>query len=678
MSGGGSEHRDAQRKAAASKPVSGCDSAVQSCPLAYLVVIVKTSSGTPVDLADVRFLELSARDQTDLDGRYDVGQIEPGFYTVYASKWLHFTPDGDNTAQATVLVMAGETRTVELVLDSVEVHMHVDADRDGKADDDRTGYDKWEWGAGKKGAIILCNNDGDGAAAASDNADDKVNTGNDTSELAPLEFRRIGAKAPPDMKAFLKVSKKDFIRIFDNRAAGTVEVIGPTSGKDKYEFPNLNFAKREFGIEALRYADGAFSDDVKLTFEVHYAGALLYTEDAVLKVAPWMMPSHLDKAETVYVVKFDARLPAGMTTNSRFRIELETFVKGAGCTVVEHANGDRWMQDCMEFGYSSLPGAGFRTNSAAFRKRPLKDYPRSLRKADLGYHEEVSFADARTDTTFDSTGNLECTPPVTSKAGKRYPWGRIYYGPGAPGAKMNADVVAFLKKQTVQAPIEVDTSWLLVGHVDELMSIVPGGPKGFKLVLASPKRAYAILNAHKAANGASKLLTARRFPQRDMAGTFIGWADAEVSISNYLSSGIPALGLDPADLKTFNDDCQAKLDTTKNDLKKELGLDEADIIHLPVLFHANHLQPNKADALTGDIVNMLVLNKTCIPPKPFGPVVGGKDLFEEEMRKALKPLGLTVNFLDDWYEYHVAKGEVHCGTNTLRAQPNAKWWEFKP
>src|SRR6516165_11032391 len=73
--------------------------------------------------------------------------------------------------------------------DLVEFHLHLDADRDGKVDADRTGLDKWHWGAGKKGAIILCNNDDDEGASASDNHDAKINKGNDRDEIAPLVIR---------------------------------------------------------------------------------------------------------------------------------------------------------------------------------------------------------------------------------------------------------------------------------------------------------------------------------------------------------------------------------------------------------------------------------------------------------------------------------------------------------
>lgn len=76
---------------------------------------------------------------------------------------------------------------------------------------------------------------------------------------------------------------------------------------------------------------------------------------------------------------------------------------------------------------------------------------------------------------------------------------------------------------------------------------------------------------------------------------------------------------------------------------------------------------------------MLVLGKNCISPKPFGPVVAGKDLFEEHFRSTLVKDGLSVAFIDDWDTYHLLNGEVHCGTNTLRKADSAtKWWEFIP
>jgi protein-arginine deiminase len=82
--------------------------------------------------------------------------------------------------------------------------------------------------------------------------------------------------------------------------------------------------------------------------------------------------------------------------------------------------------------------------------------------------------------------------------------------------------------------------------------------------------------------------------------------------------------------------------------------------------------------MTAGMVNMLVTNGHCAVPKPFGPVVGGMDKFQEEAKAKLSALGLAVEFVDDWFTYHVQLGEVHCGTNTLRREKQFAWWEFEP
>ena len=549
-------------------------------------------------------------------------------------------------------------------------HMHLDADRDGAVDDDRTGLGVWEFGAKKKGAIILCNNDGDGAATRSDNDDDVVNAGNDRDEVAPLVIRRAGPPAPADFTATLSVSAadKDRIRIFERRATGAREVIGPKKGAT-FTFPDLLFQQREFGMEAVRYAGTGFDGLIEITFTLVKGAGATEVEKGVVRVAPWVMPNHLDKAERVFVVDLGA-------FNQRFIRDLSGHVAAAGCALQKHVSGDQWVQDCMEFGLSAHPGTGFRSVMRAPRNRPLRTFPRTLRKADLGYHEPGTLSP---DTTFDSTGNLECSPPVTSKAGKRFPFGRIYFGPGRPAEELDADTKAFLEKQIVQAPIEIDTSFLLVGHVDEIISFVPApGPKGFKMLLASPRLAYKILRDNQAANGAAKMLVGRRFPD-------VSPQSAEVSIDDFLTKGLPMTSGDrrvlarlaQSHLTPYNDARQADLDAIRTQLESELGLDAADIVEVPVIF-ADITTKNLADALTAGMVNMLVINGHCVFPKPFGPVVGGTDLFEDDLVQKLTALGLTPHPLDDWFEYHVLLGEVHCGTNTLRTPTSVKWWEFEP
>ena len=663
-------------------PASGSSSSSPASPplQAHIEVHVQTSANVPVQGVTVSVLSLGLpAGTTDANGNWDFGDVAPGQYTVMGTK------DGcvPDVASLTKQAPAGVDTGFVLILDPVDFHMHVDSDRDGKVDADRAGIDKWEWGKGKKGAIILCNNDDDEGASACDNADSKVNAGNDGTELTPIEIRRTGPPPTAGWEGFLEVAlgQENFFHLFESNSPGSPVVLGKGKG-NSYKLPDLNFTTKQLWMEGTQYADSTFTGEFTLTFRLNRPGASPPPESTRFRVAPWIMPSHLDHADKVFVVQTSVvPTPGGVADNSRFRGELSTFVSGAGCTLqTKTENLDVWMQDCMEFGYSNLPGKGFQTVMRSPRNRPLVSFPKTLLKADLGYQEQGTLATPPDDnSSFNSTGNLECTPP----AGKKYPFGRIYYGPGgrSAGDELDAHEKAFLNKQIVQPPIEVDTNWLLVGHVDEIISFVPAsGAKGFKLLLGNTKLGYKILNDNKAKHGSDKMLVGRQFPEFDpVTGALAGWKSAEVSIKDFLDSGLTSVKatLTASHLETYNTSLQAKLDATRSQFKAALGLSEADIIDVPSLF-ADITVSTLADALTAGMVNMLVINKHCLVAKPFGPVVGGNDLFEKDLEGKLKPLGMAVKFIDDWYEYHVQLGEVHCATNTLRSPTAAKWWEFTP
>ena len=548
--------------------------------------------------------------------------------------------------------------------------LHLDADRDGKVDDDWSGATAWQWGRKKRGAIFLCNNDDDDAAHTKDNADDKVNGGNDRSEVAPVVLRKTGPAPPGSWVGYLEVPSgvEKLVRIFDKRAGGS-EIIGPAMGP-RYILPDLNFTEVEYGIEALRFAGTGFNGLVLLTFRIEDGTALIYSQVGRLRVAPWIMPNHLDPAVKVFVVN-------GGAGNARFRSELGPMVSAAGCSLQEHASNDVWMQDCMELGVCSSATTAAPVVMRAKRPRPLETFPRTLLAPDFGYEEVVALNPAAS-STFDSTGNLEVTPPLMTGTRREYPWGRIYYGPGRRGSEFDRDTAAFLAAQTVQAPFLVNTNWLAVGHVDEVISFVPApAGRGFKLLLASPRRAYAILDAlNKGPTASERLLIGREFPHWS-GRTFLGMRNAEVSIRDFMTTGITSLGLTGLELRRFNNQVTSHMEGIRKTFKANIASIAPEIIEVPILYMPNEDNTSWADALTGGMVNMLVINKNCIIPKPFGPVIAGVDVFEQELASQLTALGLTVRFIDDWLEYHVQLGEVHCGTNTWRkpAAP-ARWWEF--
>ena len=127
--------------------------------------------------------------------------------------------------------------------------------------------------------------------------------GNDNTELAPLVIRKAtGGASLPGMTAYLEVDDASKIRIFDSRAAGATEIIGPTAGA-RFDFPDLGFDEKEFGMEATQYADGSFDGLVEITFAVQGAPHN-YNEVGVVRVA-------LGRDEQVQVVDHEQRQEEG-------------------------------------------------------------------------------------------------------------------------------------------------------------------------------------------------------------------------------------------------------------------------------------------------------------------------------------------------------------------------------
>jgi Protein-arginine deiminase (PAD) len=91
-------------------------------------------------------------------------------------------------------------------------------------------------------------------------------------------------------------------------------------------------------------------------------------------------------------------------------------------------------------------------------------------------------------------GNLQLGPPTPAA-----PYGRIFIGNGESGREglVDTELLNFLDKQRVQPLTQIDTSWLAVAHVDEILSFVPRRRGGgtHAIWLNSPKLALDILRA---------------------------------------------------------------------------------------------------------------------------------------------------------------------------------------
>lgn len=576
------------------------------------------------------------------------------------------------------------------------VHMHVDADRDGTVDDTFARNRLWSTGASNTGAIICVNCDNDDGKSSTlhkdncDNADGEINGGSDLSEIAPLDLRKVSGNSLGSHSVRLSVDTgstnfQPYIRIFDTRAAGGIEIIGPNTGADKL-FTDADFDAQhriELGMEAIRFpfrsqtGGASFDGYITLTLTVEDgAGGTSHRETAKIRVAPWILFNHMDVTDEVYV----AEQPGD---NDGVFIPQLRAVLGGKLKVIPVADcgRDRWAQDVMEIGFSQWPDAnnlvsvtrtaGLRSSNDLFGKYPGK----RLLGPDYGYIEPNT---PSVSNTLDSFGNLECSPPIPG-----YPFGRVIYGHGGGGVfparpPMTDQMRALLEGQSVQSPIPLDTDWLAVGHVDEFLSFIPdqSGTHGFKIAYASAQLGVDIVRAANAVSPATPLFQGIK----ENNGNASGLVAPHIAIYGGHATVGAILG-DP-DFLAVQNTVQGSLDSNKQVLQRGLGLQPSDFIEIPALFHHYANQTNlRYIAFTPGAANMLVVTNSpsnldlCIP-KPFGPVVGGTCKFEERITAAFQSnSAANIHFIDCFNTYHVLAGEVHCGTNTKRIPPSRKWWE---
>lgn len=94
-------------------------------------------------------------------------------------------------------------------------------------------------------------------------------------------------------------------------------------------------------------------------------------------------------------------------------------------------------------------------------------------------------------------GNIESTPPAPGA-----PLGKILIGnainPDNGGEFVDPDLLRVLAKQRKQPIVEIDTTWLRVGHVDEMIAVVPHSGTGFSFLHASSAAAIELLERAEA------------------------------------------------------------------------------------------------------------------------------------------------------------------------------------
>ena len=187
-------------------------------------------------------------------------------------------------------------------------------------------------------------------------------------------------------------------------------------------------------------------------------------------------------------------------------------------------------------------------------------------------------------------GNVEATPPHTDRQGRRFPYGRVITGKQHEFT-MHPGVLKFLEAQGVQwPPIVVDTSWLVIGHVDEVVNFVPAKTKaGFKVLLPSPKAARDMLQA----------LLAKGLDEEPVFA----------ATEDEMTLGALRMTISQTTENLAIDEAVARL---REQLKTELNLEDSDFVMVPALFQSGM-------AVIPNAVNSVVVNGHLLVPKPLGP-----------------------------------------------------------
>ena len=586
--------------------------------------------------------------------------------------------------------------------------LRADVNRDGRVsvsgDADEHGEDQ----AGvQRGALFLSNVDDDQSrckvvdgsgqpvpdadiVACRDGADTVVNGPQDENDLARLRSVPLSLPSGAEGTAAVTGPGAGHTHLFVKRAAGW-RLLGAT---DRLTGAELERGI-ELGIEGTDIVRDAKVWDGRATVTLSVTAGGQTTTDAVtLRAAPVLTHHHLQRAQQIMASRLTREQaealgdPTYAPASATFADDLK---KVAGMPVFEFTEtGDLFPQDRFEAMYTSMPGAGGKPQAMRVlflshqQKMSVLELYSKLRGPGVGIVRldpddyEAGLAD-----TLDSMGNLETIPPY-SYNGRSYPAGRVIMGVGrkppaegpGPGGAVRAAaddtiepspaVQTFLRSQNMQDPLLLDSSWTFVEHVDEFIQFLPANtPRGWRVAVADPEAGMKLLrDAQGAGYGGVELLSG-------------GKADGNFrTIDQYLGDKDQILA-------KANALAARKIAANVAVIKRETGVRDSEIVHVPTLFgdaglvlgpgeDSDYVYPLYAEIPAA--INGVVLDRDrYLSTRQWGPVINGKDIVAEAVSATYRAAGMNVTFVDGWH-LHRGGGQIHCGTNVLRdaSQP---WWQ---
>lgn len=487
----------------------GVGAPVVSCAKAARIIITAKEAGLgkPVPKAVVTLkipgLGIDESGTTDDDGvgHFDVTNVPDGSYP--------FTVSARDPDLALTFVNDRFTKRVEpdkVIATVVEcgypyvLRMHLDADRDGTIDDEPTDHTDWTFGEDGRGAILVpCTRE----------YEDEQNV----EERCEVQFRWTGKAVETwqECTCTLTVDHPERIKAYADRkgsdaldASAPIELLATKlTGND---------GRIHVWLEAADFPTTTNDADalVMLTFTFRPPrGGDECTQHARLRIAPWIMSGDLDRTRVVYArgvddpgpkpPPFEPRKVQEWQRARQFRALTVALDQGINTTfttinVSPATNPKGFMRDVIKCGYTCGPHASRVVVLGDLdRGSPIEGVQTALLRdyANTGHIRRPVDLQSSDQTGQDNGGNYLVTPPREG-----YPYGRIIYGDNGTGL---CHAGPFFAAQRIQGPIELDSTWLDVGHVDEFLSLVPdyGGHanarKPFKVLIASPRLAYLLL-----------------------------------------------------------------------------------------------------------------------------------------------------------------------------------------
>lgn len=335
-----------------------------------------------------------------------------------------------------------------------------------------------------------------------------VDNNGDPSDLTPFTID-VTIPAGSGYRTYLKLgslAQAKSVHIFPSDAISTSSIYGGLTTQQqangRYEVDITPYVAgsmpKYFYLEGLFFAGmkipvgtspsaGWLDYDGKLDLriEVRNGSTVLASDQVQMKVAPFILCPSPQLTKKAYV--FGAYPNSTIDGSADLRAKM-----GGNIEVISNDSDTVWLQDHAESGYyQSVTGAV--PQICTVQMPYWTDHiPKWVSKSMLGPDRAFFALNCLPKKSYSYGGNLECLPPFPGN-----PFGVIICG-----STMPSDVQSFFSAQSIQKVVTLESSFLTVGHIDELFSfyepLAPNSPVSpqnpLRIIVADPNLALSVLD----------------------------------------------------------------------------------------------------------------------------------------------------------------------------------------